>query len=45
MTAFIDLLGPAALVIVLVVAIHTLFGLHVLRRNIVFIDLALAQMA
>ena len=45
MTAFIDLLGPAALVIVLLVAIHTLFGLHVLRRNIVFIDLALAQMA
>lgn len=45
MTAFIDLLGPAALVIVLLVGIHTLFGLHVLRRNIVFIDLALAQMA
>ena len=45
MTAFIDLLGPAALVIVLLVSIHTLFGLHVLRRNIVFIDLALAQMA
>jgi zinc/manganese transport system permease protein len=44
-TAFIDLLGPAVLVIVLLVAIHTLFGLHVLRRNIVFIDLALAQMA
>jgi zinc/manganese transport system permease protein len=44
-TAFIDLLGPAALVIVLLVAIHTLFGLHVLRRNIVFIDLALAQLA
>ncbi len=45
MTAFIDLLGPAALVIVLLVGIHTLFGLHVLRRNVVFIDLALAQMA
>ena len=30
---------------ILLVAIHTLFGLHVLRRNIVFIDLALAQMA
>ena len=45
MTAFIDLLGPALLVIVLLVAIHTLFGLHVLRRGIVFIDLALAQMA
>jgi len=44
-TAFIDLLGPAALMIVLLVAIHALFGLHVLRRNIVFIDLALAQIA
>jgi zinc/manganese transport system permease protein len=42
---FFDLLGPALLMTVLLVAIHTLFGLHVLRRNIVFIDLALAQMA
>lgn len=45
MSEFLDLLGPALLITMLLVAIHTLFGLHVLRRNIVFIDLALAQMA
>jgi zinc/manganese transport system permease protein len=45
MSAFIELLGPALAVTVLLVAIHTLFGLQVLRRNVVFIDLALAQMA
>ena len=45
MTAFLDLLLPAIAMTALLVAIHTLFGLHVLRRNIVFIDLALAQMA
>jgi zinc/manganese transport system permease protein len=42
---FFELLGPALVMTILLVAIHTLFGLHVLRRNIVFIDLALAQMA
>jgi zinc/manganese transport system permease protein len=45
MSEFFDLLGPALLMTTLLVAVHTLFGLHVLRRNIVFIDLALAQMA
>jgi zinc/manganese transport system permease protein len=44
-TAFLELLGPALAMTALLVAIHTLFGLHVLRRNVVFIDLALAQMA
>lgn len=45
MNAFLDLLTPAIAMTIVLVAIHTLFGLHVLRRNIVFIDLALAQMA
>ncbi len=45
MSGFLDLLGPAIAMIGVLVAIHALFGLHVLRRNIVFIDLALAQMA
>jgi zinc/manganese transport system permease protein len=44
-SAFLELLGPAMVAIVLLVGIHTLFGMHVLRRNVVFIDLALAQMA
>ena len=45
MSAFLDLLLPAIVTTIVLVAIHTFFGLHVLRRNIVFIDLALAQMA
>ena len=39
------LLGAPLAEVLLLVAIHTYFGLHVLRRGIIFVDLALAQMA
>ena len=39
------LLWPPFLVGVVLVGIHTYLGLHVLSRNIVFVDLALAQIA
>src|SRR5207237_238610 len=39
------LLGPPLLVACCLVGIHTYFGLEVLRRNVVFVDLALAQVA
>ena len=39
------LLWPPFLVAVLLVGIHTYLGLQVLARNIVFVDLALAQIA
>lgn len=39
------LLAPAALLTVVLVVVHAQFGLHVLRRNVVFVDLALAQTA
>lgn len=38
-------LAPAFLFSVLLIVTHTYFGLHVLARGIVFIDLALAQFA
>jgi len=40
-----DLLFPAFIVCVLMVITHTYLGLHVLARGIIFIDLALAQVA
>jgi zinc/manganese transport system permease protein len=39
------LLGVPLLAALLLVGIHTLLGLHVLTRRIVFVDLALAQIA
>src|SRR5438128_2726706 len=39
------LLGPPFLVACCLVGIHTCFGLEVLKRNVVFVDLALAQIA
>lgn len=45
MQALVELLGPALALTVVLVAIHTLFGLQVLQRKVVFIDLAIAQMA
>jgi zinc/manganese transport system permease protein len=38
-------LALPALACVALVGIHAYFGLHVLRRNVVFVDLALAQVA
>ena len=39
------LLWPPFLVAVCLVGIHTYFGLQVLARNVIFVDLALAQIA
>jgi zinc/manganese transport system permease protein len=41
----IEFLALPALACALLVAIHAYFGLHVLRRNVIFVDLALAQVA
>lgn len=41
----IDFLLLPALACVALVGIHAYFGLHVLRRNVIFVDLALAQVA
>ena len=38
-------LWPAFLVAVCLVGIHTYFGIQVLARNVIFVDLALAQIA
>jgi zinc/manganese transport system permease protein len=45
MTDALALLWPAFLLAVCLVGIHAYFGLEVLRRNVVFVDLALAQIA
>lgn len=40
-----SLLGAPLVEVLLIVGIHTYLGLHVLRRGIIFVDLALAQIA
>lgn len=45
MNEAIALLLPPFCIAVVLVGIHTALGLHVLRRNIIFVDLALAQIA
>ena len=45
MTDAISLLWPPFLVALCLVGIHALFGLEILRRNVIFVDLALAQIA
>ena len=39
------LLWPALVVAICLVGIHTYFGIEVLRRKVIFVDLALAQIA
>jgi zinc/manganese transport system permease protein len=41
----VSLLGPPFAGCVVFVAIHQCFGVHVLRRGVIFVDLALAQMS
>ncbi len=41
----IEFLALPALACTALVAIHAYFGLHVLKRNVIFVDLALAQVA
>jgi len=45
MTDSLALLWPALLVAFCLVGIHTCFGIEVLRRKVIFVDLALAQIA
>jgi zinc/manganese transport system permease protein len=45
MTEAIDFLWPSFLVAVCLVGIHVYFGIQVLARNVIFVDLALAQIA
>src|SRR5271169_5889848 len=45
MTEAIGFLWPSFLVAVCLVGIHTYFGIQVLARNVIFVDLALAQIA
>jgi zinc/manganese transport system permease protein len=40
-----DLLWPPFLVALCLIGIHTYFGIEVLRRKVIFVDLALAQIA
>jgi zinc/manganese transport system permease protein len=45
MTESLQFLALPALACTALVGIHAYFGLHVLRRNVIFVDLALAQVA
>ena len=45
MTEALGFLWPSFLVAVCLVGIHTYFGIKVLARNVIFVDLALAQIA
>ncbi len=40
-----DIMAPAFFVCLILVGIHSYLGLHVLRRKVIFVDLALAQIA
>ena len=45
MTDLLELLAVPFFACIILVAIHCQFGLHVLKKNVVFVDLALAQCA
>ena len=45
MGEFWQLLGPATIAAMLMSPVHALFGLHIVRRGLIFIDLAVAQVA
>jgi zinc/manganese transport system permease protein len=45
MQDFWKIMGPAVLGSLLLSPIHCLFGLHIVRRGVIFIDLAVAQVA
>jgi len=40
-----DIMGPAFFELLILVGIHSYLGLHVIRRKVIFVDLALAQIA
>jgi len=45
MTGFVELLAAPFAACVLIAALHCYMGLHVVKRGVIFVDLALAQMA
>ncbi|GJL79839.1 MAG: ABC transporter [Nitrospinaceae bacterium] len=45
MSEFLTFMGPSAAACFLLAVIYTYFGCHVLKREIIFIDLSLAQLA
>lgn len=45
MIELIDIAAPALLVGLLIAVVHVPFGVEVLKRGIIFIDLAIAQIA
>jgi len=42
---FLDIMLPAFCECLVLVGIHSYLGLHVIRRKVIFVDLALAQVA
>lgn len=42
---FLKLMQPAAIASIVMSPVHCLFGLHIVRRGVIFIDLAVAQVA
>lgn len=45
MSGFVELMLPPLVACVVLVAMHSYLGLHVIARGVIFVDLALAQMA
>jgi len=45
MGEFLSVMGPALAACLLLTAIYVYFGLHIVRRGVIFVDLALAQVA
>ncbi len=45
MVEFFTIMGPAIVVCFLLAAIYVYFGIHIVRRGVIFVDLALAQVA
>lgn len=45
MVEFFAIMGPALVASLLLVTIYVYFGIHIVRRGVIFVDLALAQVA
>ena len=45
MSEFVAVMGPALVASLLLTAIYVYFGIHIVRREVIFVDLALAQVA
>jgi zinc/manganese transport system permease protein len=45
MDDFLSVMGPALVALLLMASIYVYFGIHIVRRGVIFVDLALAQVA